>query len=266
MITVDTTTNGRLYWEARGNGRPVLLIAGTPGDAGQFERVAGALADEHLVVTYDRRGTSRSLRLPGWQSTSAAEQADDAADVLSSVGVADAMVFGTSNGAAVALELAVRHPDRVTGLLLHEPPLLSVMSDPQPVAAAIGSLVGEAMEAGGPAAALAAFLSFAFGDEVVAGWTSEFRDRMLANADMVFAVELPAFQSYQPDPDAIGRIAKPAHIVVGKQQGLPFFREVADWLAHHLGTDVIDGPGAHGPQFTHPSELASLIQSVCRSA
>jgi hypothetical protein len=36
MITVDTTTNGRLYWEARGNGQPVLLIAGTPGDAGQF--------------------------------------------------------------------------------------------------------------------------------------------------------------------------------------------------------------------------------------
>jgi UDP:flavonoid glycosyltransferase YjiC (YdhE family) len=42
MITVDTTTNARLYWEARGNGQPVLLIAGTPGDAGQFERVAGA--------------------------------------------------------------------------------------------------------------------------------------------------------------------------------------------------------------------------------
>jgi pimeloyl-ACP methyl ester carboxylesterase len=265
MITsAEIRTTEGLYWEAKGHGRPVLLIAGTPGDGGQFDRVAGPLADDHLVITYDRRGTSRSERLNGWQTTSLAEQADDAARVLSAVGVDDAIAFGTSNGAAVALELAVRHPDRVAGTLLHEPPLLSVLSDPEPVASAIGWLISDAMQAGGPPAALAAFLRFAFGDDVVAGWTTEFRDRMLANAQMVFAVELPAFQSYRPDSDALARMATPFGIVVGEQQELPFFREVAEWLARHLGADVVSAPGAHGPQFTHPRELASLIDSFCR--
>jgi pimeloyl-ACP methyl ester carboxylesterase len=264
MITnVDTTTTEGLYWEARGDGRPVLLIPGTPGDGGQFDRVADPLANDHLVITYDRRGTSRSERAAGWQSTSVAEQADDAARVLSAVGVDDAIVFGTSNGAAVALELAVRHPDRVAGALLHEPPLLSVVSDPEPVASAIGSLIGEGMQAGGPPAALAAFLRFAFGADVVAGWTPEFRDRMLGNAEMTFAVELPAFQSYRPDPDALARVRTPVRIGVGERQEAPIFREVADWLAHHLGAEVIETPGAHGPQFTHPSELASLIGRFC---
>lgn len=265
MITnFDTTTIEGLYWEAKGSGRPVLLIAGTPGDGGQFDRVAEPLADNHLVVTYDRRGTSRSERATGWQSTSVAEQADDAARVLAAVGVDDAIVFGTSNGAAVALELAVRHPDRVAALLLHEPPLLSVVSDPEPVASAIGSLIGDAMQAGGPPEALAAFLRFAFGEDVVAGWPAGLRERMLANAEMVFAVELPAFQTYRPDPDALAQVGTPVGVVVGEQQEMPFFREVADWLAHHLGAEVVPTPGAHGPQFTHPRELASLIQGFSR--
>jgi pimeloyl-ACP methyl ester carboxylesterase len=264
MLTkLDTMTTDRLYWEARGDGPPVLLIAGTPGDGGQFDRVAERLAVDHLVVTYDRRGTSRSERVTCWRSTTVAEQADDAARVLSSVGVDAASVFGTSNGAAVALELAVRHRDRVAGLLLHEPPLLSVLADPQPVASAISSLIGEAMETGGARDALAAFLRFAFGDEVVDGWTTPFRDRMLANADMVFAVELPAFQTYRPDPDAIATLAKPALVAVGEQQQLPMFSEVADWLAHALGVDVVRTPGAHGPQFTHPRELAAVVDRFC---
>ncbi len=266
MITnVDATTTDGLYWEARGNGRPVLLIAGTPGDCGQFDRVAAALAADHLVVTYDRRGTSRSERAASWGSTTVPEQADDAARVLSPVGVDDAIVFGTSNGAAIALELAVRHPGRIGGMLLHEPPLLSLVSDPQPVASAISSLIGDGMAAGGPPAALAAFLRFAFGDDVVAGWAPEFRDRMLGNADMVFAVELPAFQAYRPDSDALAEVAAPAWVAVGDEQELPFFEEVAHRLARELRCEVIGTPGAHGPQFTHPVELASLIDGFSRA-
>ena len=134
------------------------------------------------------------------------------------------------------------------------------------VAAAIGSLIGSGMEKGGPPAALAAFLGFAFGDDVLAGWTPEFRDRMLANAEMVFTVELPAFQSYRPDPDTLASVAKPVRIGVGEEQALSMFREVAGWLASRLHADVIETPGAHGPQFTHPLELASLIHGFCRSA
>lgn len=258
MVT-DPTTRTDLYWETRGSGPAVLLIAGTPGDGGQFEAVVEELCVDHLVIAYDRRGTSRSARSPQWSETSVAEQADDAASVLTRVGVSSALVFGTSNGAAVALELALRHPERVSRLVIHEIPLLSVLEEPAPVAAAIGSLVGGAMEAGGPRAALDAFLRFAFGDAIVDAWSPALRDRMLSNAEMVFSVEMPAFQAYRPDEDRLVGCRVPAAVLVGEDEHVPFFHEAAQWLASRLGTTVDLAPGAHGPYFSAPAALAATL-------
>lgn len=259
-ITAETVD---LYWETRGGGAAVLLVPATPGDGRQFERTAQALAADHLVVTYDRRGTSRSRPPDGWAATTVAEQADDAAAVLRQVGVDQAVVYGTSNGAAIALELAIRHPRLVRAVMLHEMPLLSVLADPAPVGELIGSVVGPAMEARGPGAALEAFLRFAWGDAVVDGWTPERREQFLANAPMVFSIELPAFQAYRPDEAALaalGRSSIPTSVLVGREQQAPFFAEAAGWLAARLGTSVERTPGGHGAQFTNPVELAETIR------
>ncbi len=258
----NPTTDTELYWEARGSGPAILLIAGTPGDGGQFEAVVDELRADHLVITYDRRGTSRSARSPLWSETSVAEQADDAASVLRRVGVSSALVFGTSNGAAVALELALRHPERVSRLVIHEIPLLSVLEEPAPVAAAIGSLIGGAMEAGGPQAALDAFLRFAFGDAIVDAWSPALRDRMLTNAEMVFTVEMPAFQAYRPDEDRLVGCRVPAAVLVGEDEHVPFFHEAAQWVASRLGTTVDLAPGAHGPYFSAPAALAATLRRI----
>ena len=42
----------------------------------------------------------------------------------------------------------------------------------------------------------------------------------------------------------------------------PFFHEAATWLAKTLGNDVAESPGAHGPQFDHPYELAAQIRGL----
>lgn len=257
------TGHAEIYWEAIGAGPAVLLIPPTPGDGRQFAPTAEALASDHLVVMYDRRGTSRSRAPEGWTATSVEEQADDAAAVLRQVGVDQAVVFGTSNGGAVALELALRHPQLVRGLIVHELPLLSVLAEPEAVTALIGGVVGPAMASGGPAAALEAFLRFAWGDAVVDAWSEEQRTWFLANADMVFGVELPAFQSYRPDDGALATLAaSPTQkaVLVGLDQQAPFFAEAAGWLAGRLGTTVQRSPGAHGPQFTHPAGLADTIR------
>ena len=264
-IGASRTTTDELYWEARGAGAPVLLIAGSPGDGGQFETVAQCLAANHLVITYDRRGTSRSAHLPQYDATSVAEQADDAANLLSAIGVDRAVAFGTSNGAAVALELALRHPRRLAGVMLHEMPLLSVLREPEPVAAAIGSLIGEAMQRGGPAIALEAFLRFAFGDAIVDAWPDELRQRMLSNADMVLSIEMPAFGSYRPDEQALAANVTPAAVLVGEAQGLAMFSEAAQWLATRLSTQLTRAPGAHGPQFSCPDALAATISDFVAS-
>jgi pimeloyl-ACP methyl ester carboxylesterase len=251
-----------LHHEVRGAGSPVLLIPGLPGDAGQFAAVADRLATAHTAITYDRRGYSRSPRPDGWQATSVSEQGADAAALLEKLAQAPAVVFGTSNGALFALELALTRPELVSGVMLHEAPLLSVLADPGPVGAAIGAMLEPAFAAGGPDAALETFLRFAYGDAIVDGLDTGTRARMLAAGEVAMTIELPATQPYRPD---LSRgLAVPAAVLVGADERVPFFHEAAAWLARELATSVRSAPGAHGPQFDRPTELADTISGFAR--
>src|SRR4029453_9652587 len=87
-----------LYYEVHGSGSPLLFISGATGDAGHFTHVADALSDDFRVITYDRRGNSRSPRPAGWTQTSITEQADDAAALLEALPVTSPVVFGTRGG------------------------------------------------------------------------------------------------------------------------------------------------------------------------
>src|SRR5262245_60404752 len=119
-VTVNAT---ELYYEVRGAGPPVLMIMGATGDGGHFDELADLLADESTVIAYDGRGNGRSHAPAGWRTTSAEEQADDAAALLDALETGPAAVFGTSSGGTFALCLLVRHPEGVRGAVLHEPGL-----------------------------------------------------------------------------------------------------------------------------------------------
>src|SRR5215217_7741804 len=84
----------KIYHEVRGSGPSVLFIAGATGDGGHFEKVAEHLADEFTVVTYDRRGNSRSPRPDGWEGTSTEEHSEDAAALIGYLELAPSPVFG----------------------------------------------------------------------------------------------------------------------------------------------------------------------------
>jgi pimeloyl-ACP methyl ester carboxylesterase len=116
VVVVNGTT---LYYERTGTGPSVLFIIGTTGDAGHFAQVAARLADEFTVVTYDRRGNSRSPRPAGWTQTSVPEQAEDAAALIQALQLAPLAVFAASSvahraGSADPLPppAAGRHPAR----------------------------------------------------------------------------------------------------------------------------------------------------------
>jgi pimeloyl-ACP methyl ester carboxylesterase len=107
------TVNGaELYHEVRGDGPRVLLMMGMTGDASHFETLAGLLADEFTVVSYDRRGNGCSPRPAGWATTSPEEQADDAAALLTALSLSRAAVFGSSARANFALCLLLATPRR----------------------------------------------------------------------------------------------------------------------------------------------------------
>jgi pimeloyl-ACP methyl ester carboxylesterase len=128
---METTTNtlkvpgATLYYEVRGAGPVLLLICGGIYDAAGYAGLAGRLADHYTVVTYDRRGNSRSPLDGPPERQSIEVHGDDAHRILTAVGVTgneSADVFGNSSGAEIGLELAARHPEQVRTLVAHEPP------------------------------------------------------------------------------------------------------------------------------------------------
>lgn len=128
--TATSLVNGTgIYHEIRGSGPPLVFVQGATGSGGTFADVADVLADEFTVVTYHRRGNSLSPRPEGWTSTSVDEQADDLAALIRSLNLAPAVIFGTSAGAVILLNLMLRHRGVLRGAIVHEPPLLPVLEN-----------------------------------------------------------------------------------------------------------------------------------------
>lgn len=105
----------RLAWDEKGEGPPILLIMGHRYSSAMWYPVLEGLGDRHRLIYFDNRGTGQS----GHRArTSIAELADDALAVLDAAGLGSAHVYGVSMGGGIALELAVRRPDRVRSLIL----------------------------------------------------------------------------------------------------------------------------------------------------
>src|SRR5215471_3115879 len=105
------------YYEEQGDGPPILLIPPAGSTASTWGTLVGDLAGAGRVIAYDRRGYARS---GGEVARSAAEHTRDAAAILDALEARPAVVAGTSAGATIALDLAVRRPDLVRAVVVHE--------------------------------------------------------------------------------------------------------------------------------------------------
>ena len=188
----------------------MLFVSGATGDAGHWTTVADTLADAYTVITYDRRANSRSLRPPGWTSTAVGEQADDAAALLRGLGLAPAIVFGTSAAAGILADLCLRHPHVLQGAIFHEPAFPSGIPDPGAVLAGRKALIEEGMARSGPRAAMEVYLRWVAGDETSESLDRQLRERLLGNAEVLFGIEMAAYLAYEPTPASSQRYECPA--------------------------------------------------------
>lgn len=108
----------KLHVEARGDGPLLLLLHGFAGSARNFRPQQRALAGRWRVVAYDARGHARSEAPEDPAAYAEDALVADALRVLDESGARRAVVGGLSMGAAVALALARRHPERVRALVL----------------------------------------------------------------------------------------------------------------------------------------------------
>jgi len=251
----------KLYTEVRGSGSPVLFIPGATGDAGHFAHVADALSDDFKVITYDRRGNSRSPRPKGWSQTSIAEQADDAAALLEALAVAPTVAFGTSGGGTILLELLRRRSRVLKGALVHEPALLAVSPSATEVGPELQRMTEEGRASGGLRAATERFIRWAGTDEVFEAIDRDLRERMLGNGEVLLDVELSHFLSYVPEVEAIRRAEVPIVVIAGIESKGKFMAEGADWLAGQLDCEVSWVPGYHAP-YWHPGQSKPFAEAL----
>jgi pimeloyl-ACP methyl ester carboxylesterase len=216
------------------------------------------LADEFTIVTYDRRGNGRSPRPPGWDRTSAEEQADDAAGLLEALGLAPVAVFGTSLAGVIALCLVLRNPRLVCGAILHEPAFWSLFDDPEEVKRTVGAVVAEGMRSGGPREAIERA-----GDANWERLDPELRERVRAAAETYLKIERGAFAPYLPDERTLAAIATPIQLLVA-DQSRPEFAQAARRLATLLGIETTSTSGTHFGFLDHPSELAATVRPFLR--
>ena len=253
----------RIYHEIRGSGPSVLFIAGATGDGGHFQRVAELLSDEFTVVTYDRRANSRSPRPDDWKSTSTEEQSEDAAGVIEALGIAPAAIFGTSVGAIIGLDLLICHPELVRGAILHEPPMIAGMSNPEEVMGAIQQVVEGGMQRGGSRGGCETFFRFVASDEAFENLEPQLRERMLGNGETFLGTEMGAFEPYRPDEAALTAVEVPVRIMVGRESA-PFFAETSRWLADRMNVELERLPGGHTPYFVRPDEMVETIRPLLK--
>lgn len=105
-----------VYYEEWGEGAPLLLVAGIPAIANDWTSLAERLAPGRRVIAFDNRGSGSSSVTPGPYST--AQLAGDAVALLDHLRIERADVFGMSMGGMIAQEIALRHPSRVSHLVL----------------------------------------------------------------------------------------------------------------------------------------------------
>ena len=145
--TMIATRCGPIEVQQAGAGVPLLVVHGSGGGHDQGMAFAGALAQNGIhVIAMSRFGY---LRTPMPADASAAAQADAHVCLLDALGIRRAAVMGGSAGAPSALQMAIRHPDRVSALILlvpltYKPPTQSDSAPPMPawVEATMMRLIG----------------------------------------------------------------------------------------------------------------------------
>ena len=113
-----------VFYRRHGTGAPALLIHSSPASSEFLLPAMQALERSFTCFAPDSPGFGDSDPL-ALDSIGIADMADAVADFVLALGLGPLPVFGTHTGACVALELAYRHPDLVTGLVLDGLPLFT---------------------------------------------------------------------------------------------------------------------------------------------
>lgn len=268
-----------LAYEVRGNGPILLLISGGGNDARSFDSIVGRLLDQYTVVTYDRRGLSRSTLDDPQEEQRVETHSDDAHRLLKALSsdYEPAYVFGSSGGAVVGLDLVARHPEQIYTLISHEPPT-HLLPEHDPVQE-MGA-IREVYFREGVAAAFRKLMEMPGlrydnweGDielpvvddaALEAHIEEDEHEQDVNNLKFLFEREFAMYDRYQLDFAALKQASTQARIVLAgghdNKEDATFWSASA--VADRLDSTLVEFPGRHVGYVTNPEAFARRLHEV----
>jgi pimeloyl-ACP methyl ester carboxylesterase len=266
----DGTDIAVTRWQ--GAGRPVVLLHAGVADRRAWHGVAEALdADDLDLIAYDRRGYGDT---PPADDPSSFTHVDDLVTVLDGLGVDQALLIGNSMGGALALDVALLHPSRVSGVVLIGAGVSGMTDDDTPfdweLDPATASLAERADDPSLDAEARIAVLAHLWLDGPTApegrvGGAA--RELLLTMNRRILDVAAPdgAGDAGVDAWTRLGEVSVPVVCAWGDLDipaDLPFYEETARRLGQGPAR-VLPGV-AHLPGLEQPATVADLVRSALR--
>lgn len=107
----------QLHYEARGTGKPLILLHGNGEDGSYFVHQMAFFSQNYRVIAVDTRGHGQSPR--GTAPFTIGQFAEDLLHLMDRLGLETANLLGFSDGGNIALTFALEHPERVDKLILN---------------------------------------------------------------------------------------------------------------------------------------------------
>jgi pimeloyl-ACP methyl ester carboxylesterase len=247
--------------ERCGKGPVLVLVASALADRSGAGRLASLLAPSFTVINFDRRGRGKSGDTKPY---AVAREIEDIEALIDKAG-GKAALFGSSSGAALALEAADKLGSKVSAVALFEPPFIVDDTRP-PISQDFFEKVGSLVAADRRSDAVALFMSKGIGvpDDMVAQmkqapmWPAM---EKLAHTIPYDGAILKNLQSGKPLPARRWKSIAARVLVIDGEQSPPFLRNAATAVAGVLpGARRETLPGQdHSVVLTAPEALVPVL-------
>lgn len=267
----------RIHYVETGEGRPIVFVHGLGGQLHHFRHPVFPMLPGYRLIALDRPGSGYSVRAAG-ATARLPEQAQVVADFVKALGLDRPLLVGHSLGGAVALTVALNHPEAISGVVTLAP--LTHMEDE--VRAEFRSLyitsrlkrwlIAQTTAVPTSLKYAPQTLDFVFGPQK---WPEDYiisGGGMLGLRPSHFYATSSDIVAIEKDLGGIearyGEIRMPAAMMFGtadrvldhKRHGLPMRGKVAG-----LDFELVEGQG-HMLQFTARERVAELVERVAAKA
>ena len=261
---------------------PILFLIGSPMGAAGFGTLSGHFSDR-TVVTYDPRGSERSVKTDPLSPSPPDVHADDLHRIIQATGGGPVDLFASSGGAVNALALVEKYPNDVRTLVAHEPPLASVLPD-RDYAMAAARAIHETYQRSGWGAGMAHFIAVTSHqgpftaesaaqpgpDPAMFGLPTEDDG---SRTDPMLGLNMITCTHYEPDFDALRSASTRIVMATGEESNGEMASRGAFAVAERLGAQPVVFPSGHGGflggeygQTGKPDAFAAKLRDVLNAS